>query len=309
MGANSKIQWTTHTFNPWTGCTKVSAACDHCYAETWARRAGKPELWHGVRNRTTDSYWRQPFKWDREARAAGERRRVFCASLADVFDNQVPMQWRRDLFDDVIKRTPNLDWILLTKRPQNIRKMIEEVYSGFFPWPWPNVWLGTTVENQEEADRRIPHLLSVPATVHFLSCEPLLGPVRLRQTLNEDWLASGKSGERRGIDWVIVGGESGGGARPLRAEWVRSLVKQCRAAAVPVFMKQMGHKIIDRNDAGFGGDDDNSWDVDEGRIEHDIHGYLEEYQGADCLVTLGDKKGADMGEWPADLRVREMPLP
>lgn len=264
----TKIEWADYVFNPWTGCTKVSAACDHCYAETWAKRAGKPELWHGVRNRTTDSYWRQPFKWDREARAAGERRRVFCASLADVFDNQVPMQWRRDLFDDVIKRTPNLDWLLLTKRPQNIRKMIEEVYSGFFPWPWPNVWLGTTIENKDEMHRRARALKSVPARVHFWSVEPLL----------EDL---GDIPPSFMPDWVIVGGESGSKqSRPMRLSWVRSIIDQCRAAGVPCFVKQMGRFVID-----------------------DIS-----YVGASPDLKFADAKGGDDAEWPKEFRLRQMPV-
>jgi protein gp37 len=164
MGANSKIEWCHHTFNPWVGCTPVSRACDFCYAEAWAKRTGHPELWQGQRRRTTAANWREPLKWNRAAAAAGERHRVFCASLADVFDNQVPAQWREDLWG-LIRETPSLDWLLLTKRPQNIAGMLPAQFDEGDRWPerWPNVWLGTTVENQDEADRRIPHLLAVPA--------------------------------------------------------------------------------------------------------------------------------------------------
>jgi protein gp37 len=229
MAENTAIEWATHTFNPWTGCTKVSPACDFCYAEAWAKRAGRPELWQGERKRTTEAYWRQPLKWDRAAQAAGRRDRVFCASLADVFDNQVPERWRDDLWHR-IEQTPNLDWLLLTKRPQNIAKMLPGARIGTRPWGdgWPNVWLGTTVENQAEAERRIPHLLAVPAAVHSLSCEPLL----------EDLTGI----DLTGIDWVIVGGESGPKARPMQEAWAESLRDQCRAAGVAFFMKQMARK-------------------------------------------------------------------
>lgn len=228
MGAGTKIEWATHTFNPWVGCTKVSPACDHCYAEGWAKRAGSPELWQGERRRTSESYWKQPLKWNVEAVKLKSRPRVFCASLADVFDNQVPEQWRADLWE-VIASTPNLDWLLLTKRPQNIAKMLPPL------WPEPNVWLGTTVENQEEAGRRIPHLLAVPAVVHFLSCEPLLGPVNLAPFghVVADGIAFG-------FDWVIAGGESGPGARPSNPDWFRWLRDECADAGTAFFFKQHG---------------------------------------------------------------------
>jgi protein gp37 len=216
----TKIEWCDFTFNPWVGCTKVSPGCDHCYAEGWAKRTGQSSLWAGTRRRTTRSNWLQPLKWNREARETGIHRKVFCASLGDVFDNQVPGEWRTDLFN-LIWHTQHLEWLLLTKRPQNIRAMIET--SSFLGLP-ANVWLGTTAENQEEADRRIPHLLAVPATVRFLSCEPLLGPVDISRT--------------EGIGWVIAGGESGGGKRPMNLAWMRALRDQCVAGDVPFFGKQ-----------------------------------------------------------------------
>lgn len=221
MGADTKIEWADHTFNPWVGCTKVSAACDHCYAEGWAKRTGHPELWDGDRRRTTAGNWRQPLKWAKAARAAGTRPRVFCASLADVFDNQVPAEWRADLWD-LIYQTPELDWLLLTKRPQNIEKMLPRYWDES-----PNVWFGTTVENQEEADRRIPSLLAVRAAKRFLSCEPLLGPVNLTRLGGM-------------LHWVIAGGESGPGARPMSIQWARSLRDQCQAAGVAFHFKQWG---------------------------------------------------------------------
>lgn len=263
MGENSKIEWTDHTWNPWIGCTKVSAACDHCYAEDWAKRFGQVE-WgpHAERRRTSPANWKEPLRWDRAAAKAGRQARVFCASLADVFDNQVPEQWRYDLWE-LIASTRNLDWLLLTKRPQNIAKMLPVMDSrlpGYKPWtqrwPWPNVWLGTTVENQEEANRRVPEFLAVPAAKHFLSVEPLLGPVNLNSVFDHsnehsiDALAGRRfyapqdnDGEPEArLDWVIAGGESGRGARPMHPDWARSLRDQCAAAEVPFFMKQMTKK-------------------------------------------------------------------
>lgn len=226
MAENSKIEWTHHTFNPWVGCTRLTPACDNCYAEVWSRRAGSPELWSGERRRTSASNWQQPLKWDRAAAAAGIRQRVFCASLADVFDNQVPTRWRDDLWHR-IDQTPNLDWMLLTKRPQNIAKMLPTAEIGAPAWGdgWSNVWLGTTVEDRERL-RNIDHLRSVPAAVRFLSIEPLL------EDLGEIDLS--------GIHLVIVGGESGPGARAMSPNWVRSIREQCAAQEVPFFFKQWG---------------------------------------------------------------------
>ena len=282
MSDTTKIEWTaTHlpdgtvlpgyTFNPWTGCTKVSPGCDHCYAEGWSKRSGHVE-WgpHGSRRRTSAANWAKPIKWNAEAEASGIRRKVFCASLADVFDNHgsITSGWHGDLWH-LIACTPHLDWLMLTKRPQNIAKMLPETY-GAPAWGsgWPNVWLGTTCENQDEADRRIPHLLAVPAAVRFLSCEPLLGEIDLdsawhgETALNAEcwgecgWCDDGhpplynchkgrQSGcehakGRSGIDWVITGGESGPGARPMHPDWARSLRDQCTDAGVPFFFKQWG---------------------------------------------------------------------
>jgi protein gp37 len=254
VGEVSKIEWTDATFNPWVGCTKISAACDHCYAEGWAKRSGQVE-WGGERRRTTAANWRKPIKWNAKAAAEGRRIRVFCASLADVFDNQVPAEWRDDLWA-LIRATPNLDWQLLTKRPQNIVKMLPADWGAGYA----NVWLGTTVENQTEADRRIPHLLTTPARLRFLSCEPLLGPLELRciegykvgrgwdiaDALTGEGLTFDKDGEvdktvtTPSIDWVIVGGESGGDARPMNPVWVRDLHEHCTSAGVPMLFKQWG---------------------------------------------------------------------
>ena len=222
---NSKIEWCDHTFNCWMGCTKVSPACDLCYAERLTKRFGHAE-WgpHAERVRTSAANWKKPYAWERRARTdPGSRPRVFCASLADVFENRIPEQWRADLFQ-LIRETPTLDWLLLTKRPQLIAKLLPPDWGAGYG----NVWLGTTVENQEEADRRIPHLTAVPAVVRFLSAEPLLGPIQPDLT---------------GIDWVIAGGESGPGKRRMDPGWARALRDQCAATGTAFFMKQMD-KVI-----------------------------------------------------------------
>lgn len=223
MAENSGIEWTTHTFNPWTGCTKISPACDFCYAEGWAKRSGHVE-WgpHGKRRRTKT--WGNPIKWNNALEGNGARERVFCASLADVFDNHRSIQpeWRSDLWQ-LIEKTPNLDWLLLTKRPQNV------VNFAPFRWydkGWPkNVWLGTTIENQDEAYKRLNHFVGIPARTKFLSCEPLLGPLTLRA-----WLPN--------LDWVITGGESGSKYRPADADWFRGLRDECAEFNVPFLFKQ-----------------------------------------------------------------------
>ena len=247
MAEVTGIAWCDCTFNPWVGCTKVSSGCDHCYAEALDSRFGGGH-WgpHAERRRTSPANWNQVRRWNRQAATDGVRRRVFCASLADVFDNQIDATWRGDLWN-LIHDCDHLDWLLLTKRPQNIRVMLPPDWGE----GWPNVWLGTSVENQTEADRRIPHLLGVPAAVRFLSCEPLLSELDIRWSMVDDCFRIASSLLMRGvfspgaetlgpIDWVIVGGESGPGARPMQEEWAQSLRDQCAAARVAFFMKQMG---------------------------------------------------------------------
>ncbi|MBR0653379.1 phage Gp37/Gp68 family protein [Roseomonas terrae] len=258
MGADTLIEWADHTFNPWTGCQAVSPACDHCYAEAQAKRSPKTfGGWgpHAERKRTSESYWRQPLKWNSEARKIGTRPRVFCASMADIMDKAAPIEWFLDALD-VVRITPHLIWLLLTKRPQMIRTRLEaalqhlsqgvdrgdllEWIAGWLHGRAPaNVWLGTTVENQAEAVRRIPHLLSVPAVKRFLSCEPLLGPVDLSPWWKENPPCSAYW-HGNGLHWIIAGGESGPKARPSHPDWFRSLRDQCQAAGVPFFFKQWG---------------------------------------------------------------------
>jgi protein gp37 len=378
VAENSKIEWTDHTFNPWIGCTKVSLGCDNCYAAAQDKfRSWTPEGWGGPRKRTAPSTWAKPVQWNkagfRECADCGwrgewaasfvdsdiggdhicpkcqsmlvrpTRRRVFCSSLADVFDNQVPAEWRADLFR-LIAATPNLDWLLLTKRIGNAATMIREYLDSWTP-PLPalhhNVWLGATVVNQEEADRDIPKLLAVPARVRFLSMEPLLGPVNLWLPTRHFMTGRGPFGDQepvamcdhccngdrcddpthyergrpewrvrcphcrgtgrgRPIDWVIVGGESGPGARPMQLQWGREIVRQCRAAGVPVLVKQLGRHVLDDGMSSPG----EHWPAGTDR-RSGVPRPTERDPG--FMVHMKDRKGGDWSEWPEDLRVREFP--
>jgi protein gp37 len=272
MAENTKIEWANHTFNPWFGCQKVGPGCDHCYAEGWAKRSGLVQWGPGAdRRRSSEANWRKPIKWNRQAEiqhnawqafkeahpgltdaqlvdagfAKPERPRVFCASLADVFDNAVPDAWRMDLFS-LIAKTPYLDWLLVTKRVGNVMRMC----SGdglMFDMIADRVWLGVTICNQEEAGRDIPKLMQIPAKVRWLSMEPLLGPVDLSQWLDIIQYEDGAAWMRRNIghlhdmlDWVVVGGESGPHARPMNPDWAYELRDQCDAADVPFLFKQWG---------------------------------------------------------------------
>ena len=232
MAKNSQIEWTHHTFNPWWGCAKVSPACENCYAEQWAKRVGQ-QLWGKTAPRRLfgEAHWKEPLAWNESARVARQRHRVFCASMADVFEERAELDEQRLRLWSLIRSTSHLDWLLLTKRPENIERMA--------PWgatPWPrNVWLGTTVEGQQYAEKRLPHLLKHAAAVRFLSCEPLLGSIDLSTWLQRDGLHP--------IDWVIAGGESGPGARPMHPDWPKNLLKQCRAAEVAFHFKQWGHWV------------------------------------------------------------------
>jgi protein gp37 len=299
MAEVTGIAWCDSTFNPWIGCTKVGPGCDHCYAEALDNRhrwggathwgPGKPRM------RTSAANWRKPISWNRKAEASGKPWLVFCASLADVFDNEVPREWRMDLFT-MIEQTPHLTWLLLTKRIGNAHGMV--------PFYWlmdgdgfrPNVWIGATIVNQEEADRDVPKLLKVPAAKRFVSYEPALGPV--------DWTRF------PGIDWIIVGGEStqGAKAREFPVYLARNTLRAARRIGAAPFVKQLGSNVIDRNDSGFEGNGDDYWPAGTAdKVEHNPSGYLEEWQGAPVRVHLVDRAGANPAEWPEDLRVQEFP--
>lgn len=265
---NSKIEWTDHTFNPWIGCTKVSPGCLNCYAEALNLRWKKGENWGpgAPRARTSASYWRDPLKWNsaiaiarrtwdayavkmgREANARekfGDRprnARVFSASLADWLDHEVPIDLLAD-FLFLVYSTRHLDWLLLTKRPRAWRVRIEAVLftptsrhtPEFWAWvrawldgtPPDNVWIGTTAEDQDRYTERVEWLGRIPARIHFLSCEPLLGPINLGLFNSL-------------VNWVIVGGESGSGARPMHGDWARRLHTQCSLGGIAFFFKQWG---------------------------------------------------------------------
>lgn len=271
MSEETKIEWATHTWNPWEGCTKVSPGCKNCYAETRNHRfkldnwgKGKP------RRRTSAANWRKPHKWNTEVEAHPDYRARVFPSLCDWLDDEVPIEWLAD-FLKLIHDTPNLDWLLLTKRPENwgsrLAMACHDWGAGLFP---PNVWIGVSVEDQQRADERIPELLKIPAALHFLSVEPLLEEVDLKLC---KYLGAQPANAGH-VDWVIAGGESGPSARPCHSEWVGSILGQCRMACVPVFVKQLGPHVI----AGDG-----------------------------QRINLKHKKGGDPSEWPQDLRVREFP--
>jgi protein gp37 len=263
MAEATKIEWCDHTHNHWTGCTKVSDGCAGCYAEGWAKRSGVVRWGPGEPRRlTTDANRRKPLIWnaqhDRFFAEHGRRQRVFCSSLADVFDNEVDPAWRADLFQ-LIERTPQLDWLLLTKRVGNAARMITEARGGVLD-VLTNVWLGATVVNQAEADRDVPKLLTTPAAVRFLSIEPMLGPIDVSWIFadsrvhccpacgfrtNDTWEThcpnDGQGlGQDIGVDWVIAGGESGPHARPAHPQWFRDLRDQCAKVCAPFLFKQWG---------------------------------------------------------------------
>lgn len=282
MADTTNIEWCDSTFNPWIGCTRISTACDDCYAarSTPARTLGVAWGSGQPRRRTSDSTWGQPVAWQRQAPAFyavhGRRRRVFCASLADWLDNEVPIDWLVDLLQ-VVHDTPALDWLLLTKRIGNWERRISEalhhvgqrrgclvdpLFHMLTRWlrgtPPLNVWIGATVVIQPEFDRDMPKLDATPAAVRFLSIEPMLGAIVDR----DGWLWG--TGSRNGIDWVICGGESGSKARPMHPDWARSLRDQCAAAGVPFMFKQWG-AWREADDSGLPGvrtivDGDPEWD-------------------------------------------------
>jgi len=293
MGIESKISWTEATFNGWIGCAKVSPGCTNCYAEDLDNRRFGGGHW-GVgkdRKRTGAANWREPVKWDKACADKGIRKRVFCSSLSDWLDPEVPVEWLADLLR-LIAATPNLDWLLLTKRPERWRERIEAVrdlggLNGVAAtWldgvPPRNVWVGTTVEDQKRAEERVPALLAIPARVRFLSCEPLLEAVDLWPTLSVTDSNGEMSGPRvkpdgsPAIDWVIVGGESGPRARPFDLAWARAILLQCQEAGVAVWVKQMG---------------DNPMLDGQPTKEFTAH------------------HGADPTRWPEDLRVQALPTP
>jgi len=266
MGSTTAIPWTDATFNPWHGCAKVSPACAHCYAESLAKRWGYGDCWATEKRRFFGAaHWREPVKWNAEAAKSGVRRRVFCGSMCDVFerpDHHVPLalmdRARNDLWM-LIEDTPELDWLLLTKRPENIAGMVPARWLSRDDWP-RNVWPGFTAEDQTRWNERCALMCNVPARTIFASVEPMLGPIALTcigcgGTVNDH--AAGDGGGCSGWfpSWIICGGESGPGFRTMHPDWARSLRDQCVEAHVPYFFKQwsgvnprkLGHELDGRN--------------------------------------------------------------
>ena len=330
MSILTNIEWCHSTWSPWLGCRKVSPACRFCYitATPAFRFRG---LKHGEpRQRTSESYWKDPLKWNRQAGTClhcgfihslareidhcggyerlPQRPRIF-PSLCDWLDDEVRIEWLAD-FLKLIHDTPNLDWLLLTKRPENFNERFRLVSDwsedngamDLFNWienewfsdlPPANVWIGVSIEDQQRAEERIPELLEIPAKLRFLSVEPLLGPVSLEGYLPDGGIALAVHGKLLvagpSVDWVIVGGESGPGARPCNVQWIEDILVQCGGAGVPCFVKQLGSNPTITGQVIGGG-------LPDELIEAPI------WPGG-----LKHKKGGDPSEWPYDLRVREFP--
>lgn len=231
MAADSNIAWTHHTFNPVWGCLKVSPGCANCYADTLASRYGH-DVWGPVattpRRTFGDKHWREPVKWNADAERSSERQRVFCGSMCDVFEDHPTTTAERAKLWPLIRATPWLDWLLLTKRPERIAANLPADWGD----GWPNVWLGTSIESQDYASRA-DYLCAIPAVVRFVSYEPALGPLDLRANLSR-------------IDWVIYGGESGSGYRPHDLAWPRAMRDACAVAGVAFFYKQSADRYTER---------------------------------------------------------------
>lgn len=284
MGLTTGIAWTHSTWNPWRGCQRVSPGCEHCYAETLSKRnhalLGQwgPPAAGGTRVIASPSMWREPLKWNAAAAKSGQPHRVFCSSLADVFEDLDELWHARQWLWALIAATPHLTWLLLTKRPHNVPGMVpgrwvDEPVTDRWNFGWPhNVWLGTTVEDKARAQERIPHLLRVPSPVRFLSMEPQLERINIAPWLFADMNEYGKGrGRLNQIHWVIQGGESGGQARPFDLDWARHTRDLCADAGVPYFFKQTGANVVRA-------------------LESEVHG-----------------AGDDPAWWPEDMRVQQFP--
>jgi protein gp37 len=272
----SSIEWTEHTWNPIVGCSIVSPGCTNCYAMRMAARieaAGTAPHYAGLTKKVNgNAVWTGKLALAPEITLTEPLRRkkptmYFVNSMGDLFHEDCPDEWIDRVFA-VMALCPQHTFQVLTKRADRMRAYMANVEREAYwmnavadlfeidgsllnrcypimgqrdPWlPLPNAWLGVSCERQEEADERIPLLLQTPAAVRFISAEPLLGPIKLHERIGDDWLASGLSGERKGLDWIIVGGESGPKARPMHARWAADIRNQCRVARIPFFFKQWG---------------------------------------------------------------------
>ncbi len=273
MGKESKISWTDASFNPWWGCVKVSPACTRCYAETFSKRVGK-SVWgkDAPRRFFGDKHWNEPLKWQKAALKEGVRKKVFCASMADWLEERDDLVEPLARLLELIAATQNLDWLLLSKRvgswADRMRQVIKKTHGAGSTlasfWldgnPMKNVWMGATTENQLRANDLIPQLFMIPASIRWLSVEPMLGLLNLRRFLPHDNLHGRRSDYPEAIDWVIVGGESGHGARPMDAVWVRNLLDQCKDAGTAFHFKQKGNVLAkSMHCASMKGDDPKEW--------------------------------------------------
>ncbi len=325
MSDKTGIAWTDASWNPVTGCTKVSQGCKHCYAEReWARLSANPKATAYYGRAFTDVACHddrldQPLRWSKP-------RMIFVNSMSDLFHEDVPDAFIDKVFA-VMALAPQHTFQVLTKRPERMLRWFDPGYdnrehavgqamreiaaargddhSGLPEWPLPNVWLGVSIEDQTAADERIPLLLQTPATVRWVSAEPLLERVEIGFAM--PWRVAGAAYGQT-LDWVVVGGESGPNARPMHAEWVRKLRDDCAAADVPLFMKQLGYRYIDKAQRVMGSGcrdslrfphdpvrEDSLWSAETG-------GY-----GIYRIKRLAHRAGADMAEWPTDLHLREWP--
>ena len=289
MSATSSIEWTDRTWNPVRGCSVVSPGCVNCYAMKQAHRfSGKGKAYEGLTKLTSAGpQWTGKIRLVEEALAEPRRwrkpSRVFVNSMSDLFHESVPFEFVARVMD-VIAATPHHTYQILTKRAERMLEFFGVVATAEGLAPPPNMWLGVSVENQATADERVPLLLHTPAAIRFASCEPLLGPLHLADACyaHMDYESRMTVCDRDlALDWVIVGGESGSGARRCDLRWVRDLVRDCRSASVPVFVKQLGARP-------------DGWWTNELGPRMNRHG-------------MRDRKGADPSEWPEDLRLREYP--
>lgn len=279
MADETTIPYCDYTWSPWWGCTKISAGCANCYADRLSRR------WHSGQGFWGDSnprkmmslaHWKNPHNWNNRARRTGTRRRVL-VSMCDPFEDRLDLTDARRKFFTLIEGTAWLDWLVLTKRPQNIQAMVPKWWAS--SWP-ANVWIGTSIENQKTADERIGHLQAVPSLIRWLSIEPALELIDFTYWIDLD-RSEGRNGKF--IEWAVIGGESGPSARKCAVEWIRGMKQQLQAAGVPVYVKQLGAYPVTN-------------ETDPTRTP-DIH-----------QITVNSRKGEQPKDWPADLQVRELPL-
>lgn len=297
MAEHTGIQWTNHTWNPHIGCHHLSTGCRSCYMFAEMRRYGKDP---NVVTRTKT--WGDPKRWQKKAAAVGVMELVFTCSWSDFFIEEAD-PWRDEAWA-LMKSTPNLIYQVLTKRIERVANHLPADWGDGYP----NCWLGVSVENQKYADLRIPLLLEVPAQLRFLSCEPLLSAVDL-----SEWLFPyGRSCDAHvhdsltdlpsdALGWVIGGGESNQGkgkGRPFDLAWARSLRDQCAAAGVPYHLKQIGSNPYETEPSAW----PNGYPYGSGSVKLSGDGFGRYY-----VHGLKDSHGGDMAEWPADIRVREMP--